>query len=69
MSARKTGYAVNWILNRTHVGTSYEAVAAEFVRRMEGKPFTARERSETITNALIQHRRNGREYNWIMGGH
>jgi hypothetical protein len=67
--SRKTGYVIRTIVGRIHVATPYEEVAREIMERTDGKGMDRRLVSRSVTDAVIQHRRNRAEYAWIMGSH
>jgi hypothetical protein len=65
-------YEVRWLVNKLHVATPYRDVAADVWERATGyNPDLAGDRApmaRQVTMALIQHRRNRRQYAEIMGG-
>lgn len=67
MADRKLRTDAKWLVDRTHVSTPYEVVAADIARRAEGWP--QRDRAKAITDALIRHRQNKIDYSWVMGPH
>jgi len=69
--SRQIPYQVKWLLGHVHASTSYRVVAIDIAERIDchNAIVTRRARARTITDALIQHRRNRAEYDWVMGPH
>jgi hypothetical protein len=60
--------AVEWLVDRMHVGTSDVTVVRDMARRMAGKGYSREQRKEVYREALNHHRRNQQLYRDVMRG-